>query len=109
MMNMSEYLDYEKQSMISYDKYSECGEIGALYLLDTVKGKGFGRILFNKAINELKEMNYDKMILGYLSENISNEFYKHIGCSFVDTNPLTLSNGQELIENLVYIKKRVII
>ena len=101
MMNMSEYLDYEKQSMISYDKYSECGEIGALYLLDTVKGKGFGRILFNKAINELKEMNYDKMIIGCLSENPSNEFYKHMGGKFVDTNPLTLPNGQELMNQII--------
>ena len=85
-----------------YDKYSECGELGALYLLDNVKGKGFGKILFNKAINELKEMNYDKMIIGCLSENPSNEFYKHIGGKFVGTSPLTLPNGQELIENLYY-------
>ena len=85
-----------------YDKYSECVELGALYLLDAVKGKGFGKILFNKAINELRDMKYDKMIIGCLSENPSNEFYKHMGGKFVDTNPLTLPNGQELMENLYY-------
>ena len=97
-----EYVGILRVRKTKYDKYSECGELGALYLLDAVKGKGFGKILFNKAISELKEMNYDKMIIGCLSENPSNEFYKHMGGKFVDTNPLTLPNGQELMENLYY-------
>jgi len=97
-----EYVGILRVRKTKYDKYSECGELGALYLLDAVKGKGFGKILFNKAISELKEMNYDKMIIGCLSENPSNEFYKHIGGKFVDNNPLTLPNGQELMENLYY-------
>lgn len=42
------------------------------------------------------------MIIGCLSENPSNDFYKHMGGEFVDTNPLTLPNGQELMENLYY-------
>ena len=97
-----EYVGILRVRKTKYDKYSECGELGALYLLDAVKGKGFGKILFNKAINELREMKYDKMIIGCLSENPSNEFYKHMGGKFVDTNPLTLTNGQELMENLYY-------
>ena len=54
------------------------------------------------AINELKNMNYNKMILGCLSENPSNEFYKHMGGKLVDSNPLILPNGQKLKENLYY-------
>ena len=80
--------------------YNQCGELGALYLLDSVKGKGFGKILFNKAIEELKNIGYDKMIIGCPSENPSNDFYKHMGGKFVDTNPLTLPNVQELIEEI---------
>ena len=98
----NEYVGVLRVRKTKYDKYTECGELGALYLLDSVKGKGLGKILFNKAINELKDMNYDKMIIGCLSENPSNEFYKHMGGKFVDTNPLTLPNGQELMENLYY-------
>ena len=97
-----EYVGLIRVRKTKYDKYSECGELGALYLLDSVKGKGLGKILFNKAINELKNMNYNKMILGCLSENPSNEFYKHMGGKFVGTNPLTLPNGQKLKENLYY-------
>ena len=98
----NEYVGVLRVRKTKYDNYSQCGELGALYLLDSVKRKGFGKVLFNKAINELKNMGYNKMIIGCLSENPSNDFYKHMGGEFVDTNPLTLPNGQELMENLYY-------
>lgn len=85
-----------------YAKYSHCGELGALYLLDDFKGNGFGKILFEKAIQELKDMGYKKMILGCLVKNPANEFYKHMKGKLVDTSPLDLPNGQELLENLYY-------
>ena len=85
-----------------YDKYSDCGELGAIYLLDSVKGKGYGKILFEKAIEELKKMGYKKMINGCLEGNPSNEFYKHMGGKLIDTNPFKLPNGQILKENLYY-------
>ncbi len=98
----NEYVGILRVRKTKYEKYSECGELGALYLLNGVKKKGFGKILFNKAINELKDMGYNKMIIGCLSENPSNEFYKHMGGKFVDTNPFDLPNGQKLVENLYY-------
>ena len=91
----NEYVGVLRVRKTKYDNYSQCGELGALYLLDSVKGKGFGKVLFNN-------MGYNKMIIGCLSENPSNDFYKHMGGEFVDTNPLTLPNGQELMENLYY-------
>lgn len=95
-----EYVGIVRVRKTKYDKYQDCGELGALYLLDCAKGKGFGKILFEKAMNELNKQGYSKMILGCLTENPSNEFYKHMGGKLVDTNPLTLPNGQELMENL---------
>ncbi len=47
-------------------------------------------------------MGYKNMIVGCLVGNPSNEFYKHMGGKLVDTNPFTLPNGQELLENLYY-------
>ena len=85
-----------------YEKYSECGELGALYLLDRAKGLGLGKILFNKAVSELKDMGYNKMIIGCLEKNPSNNFYIHMNGKFVGKNPLTLPNKQELVENLYY-------
>lgn len=95
-----EYVGVLRVRETKYEKYKDCGELGALYLLNSVKGKGFGKLLLNKAIDELQKKGYKKMILGCLSENPSNEFYKHVGGKFIDNNPLTLPNGQELTENL---------
>jgi GNAT superfamily N-acetyltransferase len=96
----NQYVGILRVRITKYDNYKEYGELGALYLLDGFKGLGFGRILFNKAIEELKDMGYSKMIIGCLSNNPSNEFYKHMGSSFIGTNPITLPNGQLLEENL---------
>ncbi len=98
----NQYIGILRVRKTKYEKYSECGELGALYLLDNAKGKGFGKILFEKAIEELKNIGYKNMIIGCLMENPSNQFYKHMRGKLVDTNPLTLPNGQELSENLYY-------
>ena len=85
-----------------YKKYSSCGELGALYLLDNVKNKGFEKILFNKAIKEPIDMGYKDMIIGCLVDNSSNDFYKHVGGEHVDNSPLKLPNIQSLIGNIYY-------
>ncbi len=85
-----------------YDKYPNCGELGAIYLLDEVKGKGFGKILFQKTIEVLKKWGYKKMINGCFEGNPSNEFYKHMGGKLVETKPLKLPNGQVINENFYY-------
>lgn len=38
------------------------------------KGQGYGKKLFETGIQELKNMGYDKMIVGCLANNPSNEF-----------------------------------
>lgn len=84
------------------DGYSDCGELASIYLLDEVKGKGFGRILFQRNIDELKKLGYTKMINGCLEGNPSNEFYKHMGGRLVDIVDFMIPNGQVLKENIYY-------
>ena len=48
-------------------------------------------------INEIKEIGFDKMIIGCLEDNPSNEFYKHIRFIFVKTRIFEKSN---MIENI---------
>ena len=86
-----------------YEEFSDCGELGAIYLLNEVKGMGYGKILFEKAKEDLKKMGYNKMIIGCLVGNLSNEFYKHMGGKLVKTKPFIVKNyGQELTENIYY-------
>lgn len=86
-----------------YSKYDNYGELGALYLLDNVKKLGYGKILFEFAKKELKNMGYDKLIVGCLENNPSNDFYIHMGCKFEKKNPIIIGK-QELLEN-IYIMK----
>ena len=83
------------------DKYSECGELKSVYILNDYKGKGYGKKLFIKAVEELVKLGYKDMIIACLQGNPSNDFYKYMGGKFVDTSSFVLPN-QELIENVYY-------
>ena len=87
-----------RKSML--EDFFDYGELGAIYLLNSVKGKGYGKILFDKAINELKNMGYKKMINGCFKGNPANEFYKHMGGKFLKNVDITLPNGEIIIENI---------
>lgn len=83
-----------------YSDYSDCIELGALYILDSVKGKGYGKYIFNYVVDSIKS-KYNKLIIGCLEDNPTNNFYKHMGCIFKFKNPI-LINEKNLFEN-VYI------
>lgn len=96
----NQYVGILRVRKTKYKKYSDYGELGALYLLDNAKKKGLGKVLFQKAVTELKKMGYKKMIVGCLSKNSTNQFYEHLGGKLLDTSPFILPNGENLMENL---------
>jgi len=54
-------------------------EIHALYTLETVQGKGVGRLLFTAAQNYLLAQNFPNMALWVLADNPARGFYEHLG------------------------------
>ncbi len=82
--------------------YDNCGEIHAVYIINKYKGHGFGKKLIEAGIKELKNMGYDKMVIGCLDGNKSNEFYKHIGGKFIKTR---IFERLQLPENVYYFEK----
>lgn len=82
--------------------YKNCGEIHALYIISKYKNYGFGKKLFEAGIEELKSMGYDKMIIGCLDGNPSNEFYKHMGGKLIKTR---IFEKLQLPENVYYFEK----
>lgn len=84
------------------EEYENCGEIIALYIIAEYKGKGYGRKLVNEAINELKKLGYDKMIIACLKGSPTNEFYKHIGGVYIKDG---LFKRLSLPENIYYFEK----
>lgn len=82
--------------------YQNCGEIHALYIINGYKGYGFGKKLIDTGIKELKEMNFDKMIIGCLVGNSSNKFYEHIGGKYIKQR---IFERLQLPENVYYFEK----
>lgn len=82
-------------------EYKNSGELRAIYLLDVAKHKGLGKMLYERALEELRKMGYKNIIIACLKENPSNAFYVHMGGKLVGIHPFKLSN-QELEENVYY-------
>lgn len=82
--------------------YDNCGELHAIYILGKYKGKDFGKKLFEAGIEELKKMGYDKMIIGCLVGNPSNDFYKHMDGKLIKTR---IFEKLQLPENVYYFEK----
>lgn len=84
------------------------GEIISLYFLPEYMGKGYGGLLLQAVVSELKKMGFDKAFLWVLEENHNvwvleenhnaRHFYEK--CGFVQTERCLISNigGKELKE-----------
>lgn len=82
--------------------YDNCGEIHAVYIINGYKGNGFGKKLIETGIKELKNMGFNKMIIGCLVGNPSNEFYEHIGGKYIKQR---IFEKLQLPENVYYFEK----
>lgn len=85
----------------TYEKYEDIGELYSLYLLNKVKKKGYGKLLFYNDVKELINLGFNEMIVGCLINNPSNDFYKHMGGKLIDvvTNKV---KGYDMKENIYY-------
>ena len=88
------------------ENYKDRGELQALYLLNDVKYHGFGKILFEKAKEEVKKMGFNSMIVGCLSDNTNaNNFYKHMGGVLDSNRDFTLPN--QILKEKVYLFREI--
>lgn len=100
------FLDDEPVGMFSVsnsreEEYPNCGELCTLYLLNKAKGNGLGRVMFERAKDEIRKLGFSDMVLCCFSGNPTNEFYKHMGGKFVSTKTKKIGE-QELVENIYY-------
>jgi len=84
------------------EEIPNCGEIHAVYIINGYKGHGYGKKLVEAGIKELKDMGYDKMVIGCLQGNKSNDFYKHLGGKLIKTR---IFEKLQLPENVYYFDK----
>ena len=93
------YLNVGKTDDIEYDK---CGEINAIYIINDYKGYGYGKEMIKAGINELKNMDCDKMLIGCLVGNPTNDFYKYLGGKLIKQR---IFEKLKLPENVYYFEK----
>ncbi len=65
------------------DKYANAAEIHSLYILKEYQGNGYGKLLYNYALNNIKKQGIKKLIIGCLDGNPANNFYKHLGGQYI--------------------------
>ncbi len=69
------------------EELSDAAEIHSLYVLKEYQGKGYGKLLYQYAVQELLKKNRRKLIIGCLDKNKANDFYKHLGGRYIGTRP----------------------
>lgn len=65
------------------DKYESSAEIHSLYILKEYQGNGYGKLLYNYAVEIILKSKIKKVIIGCLDGNPSNNFYKHLGGKYI--------------------------
>jgi GNAT superfamily N-acetyltransferase len=74
--------------------------IHKLYVLPETQGKGFGRILFNQAVDSAFDLDCKKLHLNVNRFNKSWKFYEHLGFKIVREEDLNIGKGY-LMEDFV--------
>lgn len=90
-----------------WKKYSGYGEIVSLYFLPEYTGNGFGKIMLDKAITELKKLDFENILLWVLEDNFkARKFYEKYGFTFTGDYMNDVIGGKEVREMMyVYHEK----
>lgn len=63
-----------------WEDYSDYGELVSIYFLPDYIEKGYGKLLLNKCIEELKQYGFNKVLLWVLEDNHkARKFYEKYG------------------------------
>ena len=86
----------------SIEKYSGWGEVYTLYLLPQYTGKGLGKRLMDRALAEVKESGYSRVMLFALDKNISaRRFYENYGFK-VNGDMMKKRFGHKMVTEIMY-------
>lgn len=65
------------------DKYEKSAEIHSLYILKEYQRNGYGKLLYNYAVENILKNGIKTLVIGCLEDNPSNNFYKHLGGKYI--------------------------
>lgn len=86
-----------------FEDYKDWGEIISIYFLPEYMGKGYGKQLLEKAVEELKTMGFETIFLWVLEDNhCARHFYEKFG--FKNSGKYIVNNiGGKDLRELQYI------
>lgn len=82
-----------------FSDFSDFGEIVSIYFLSQYIGKGYGKLLLDAVIGELKQLGFDEIFLWVLEDNLrARKFYEKVGFTFSGNYLNDNIGGKELRE-----------
>lgn len=88
-----------------WEKYGDYGEIISIYFLPEYMGKGYGKFLLERAVEELSKRSFQKALLWVLEENArARRFYEKCGFSSIGEVMSDCIGGKELRE-VLYVRE----
>lgn len=82
-----------------FEKFEGMGEIISIYFLPEYCGKGYGKPLLMRAVEELKAMGFKDIFLWVLEENHNaRRFYEKCGFSYSGEQYTDNIGGKDLVE-----------
>ncbi|MCI8361193.1 MAG: GNAT family N-acetyltransferase [Clostridiales bacterium] len=81
------------------ERLNDWGEVISIYLLPAYMGKGYGKILLERVVMELKKLGYTQIFLWVLEENgRARRFYERFGFTQTDDRLDDNIGGESLRE-----------
>ena len=84
-----------KERTGKYEAYT--GELYAIYLLKEYQGQGIGRLLFQAVVEDLKDNNFNSMLIWAIEENPACLFYEALGGKKIEIQDIEIA-GKNLSE-----------
>lgn len=82
-----------------WEQYDGWGEVVSIYFLPDYMGKGFGKLLMERTVRELRKLGYSNIFLWVLAENNrARAFYERFGFRRTDDLRTDVIGGRNLRE-----------
>lgn len=98
-MEDGKYIGTSSFGQSRFEKLGNWGEIISIYLLPEYMGKGYGKLLLQTGVSELKRLGYEDIFLWVLKENNrARRFYERFGFTETEDYLETHIGGKALRE-----------
>jgi L-amino acid N-acyltransferase YncA len=105
-------VDLKTQNVVGFAVIGPCreknvdadSELYAIYILHEYQGQGGGKLLFEAGLQTIRELNYKKMMVSVLNDNLSSRtFYEKMGGQYIGQDHVDLDNQRYVTATYLWI------